>query len=271
MSHDQAAYQPGGHAPAGGPGVFALSGLILKRDVKCFGEILPQKMAGARLKSAAVLHQCFNAQGVNRSWKFLPVALGTGQDRHGHPLFSKGFVDVEDLAGLLFRLRLGGMGGVSFLPEKLRGPKKQPGAHFPADHVAPLVNEQRQIAIALDPVLVGVPDDRFRCGPDDQLFLQLGLRIDLHTFSGNGLEAVVGDDGAFLGEALGHLLFLGQEGLGNEQGKVGIDVPARLEHAVQGALHFLPDGVAVRLDDHAAAHIGIFRQLRLLHDIEIPL
>ena len=34
---------------------------------------------------------------------------------------------------------------------------------------------------------------------------------------GIGLEPIVRDDGAFLGEPLGHLLFLGEERLGDEQ------------------------------------------------------
>ena len=88
----------------------------------------------------------------------------------------------------------------------------------------------------------------------------LAVGIDLNALAGDGLEPVVRDDGAFLGEALGHLLFLGEERLGNEQRKVGVDVAGVLEHAIEGALHLLPDGVAVRLDDHAAAHVGVLRQ-----------
>ncbi len=44
---------------------------------------------------------------------------------------------------------------------------------------------------------------------------------------------MVRDDGALLGEALGHLLFLGQEALGNEQGEVGVDVAGVLEETVE--------------------------------------
>ena len=88
---------------------------------------------------------------------------------------------------------------------------------------------------------------------------------------GIGLESVMRDDGAFLGEALGHLLFLGQKRFGNKQREVGVDVAGILEHAVEGPLHLLPDGVAVRLDDHAAAHVGVLRQAGALDDVEIPL
>ena len=169
------------------------------------------------------------------------------------------------------RFLLRRMGGVPFLPEELGRAQEQPGAHLPADDVAPLIDEQRQIAIALDPVLVGVPDDRLGGGPDDQRLFELGVGIDDQPFAGDRLEPMMRDDGAFLGEALGHLLFLGEERLGDEQRKVGVDVAGVLEHAVEGPLHLLPDGVAVRLDDHAAAHVGVLRQAGVLDDVEIPL
>ena len=65
-------------------------------------------------------------------------------------------------------------------------------------------------------------------------------------------------------------------------GKVGILVPRFLEHPVESLLHLLPDGVAIRADDHAALdgrvvgefggsnNVGVpagivFRALRNLH------
>ena len=76
-----------------------------------------------------------------------------------------------------------------------------------------------------------------RGGPNDQRLFELGVGIDLDALAGDGLEAVVRDDGALLGEALGHLLFPGQERLGNEQREIGVDVAGVLEHAIEGALH----------------------------------
>ena len=78
------------------------------------------------------------------------------------------------------------------------------------------------------------------------------------------LEAIVRDDGALLGEALAMLRLLARrKRLGDEEREVGVDVAGVLEHAVEGALHLLPDGVAVRLDDHAAAHVGVLGQAGL--------
>ena len=81
----------------------------------------------------------------------------------------------------------------------------------------------------------------------------------------------MGDDGAFLGESLGHLLFAGQERFGNEEREISVDVAGVLEHAVEGRCMLFPDGVAMRLDDHAAAHVGVLGQAGALHDVEIPL
>jgi hypothetical protein len=47
-------------------------------------------------------------------------------------------------------------------------------------------------------------------------------------------------------------------------------VPGRFEHIVKRALHFFPDRKAVRLDDHASSHGGIFRQIGAFDDLVIP-
>jgi hypothetical protein len=72
-------------------------------------------------------------------------------------------------------------------------------------------------------------------------------------------------------EALDVFGLLLQEALGDEEGEVGVDVPGVLEHAVEGPLHALPQGVAVGLDDHAAAHVGVLGEPGAVDDVEIPL
>jgi hypothetical protein len=88
---------------------------------------------------------------------------------------------------------------------------------------------------------------------------------------GPEFEAVVRDDGAFLGETLHMLRLLLQVGERNEQREVGILVPRGLEHAVEDRLHPLPDGVAVRLDHHAAAHRRLLGEVGGPHHLLIPL
>ena len=130
----------------------SLPGLVLELDVERLGEVLAQEMARARLQGLAVLHHRLDAQRVHRSGKLLALALGPRQHRHGHPFLGEGAIDVEHPPRLFLRLGLRGVGGVAFLPEELGRAQEQPGAHLPAHDVAPLVDEQRQIAIALNPV-----------------------------------------------------------------------------------------------------------------------
>ena len=44
-----------------------------------------------------------------------------------------------------------------------------------------------------------------------------------------------------------------------------------LEHIVEGALHLLPDGVAVRFDDHTASDGRIFCQIGTDDQFVVPL
>jgi len=52
--------------------------------------------------------------------------------------------------------------------------------------------------------------------------------------------------------------------------KISVDVSGRFEPVVEFALHFLPDGVAVGANDHAAAHGAVISELSFTDDIKIP-
>ena len=72
-------------------------------------------------------------------------------------------------------------------------------------------------------------------------------------------------------EALDVLGLLLQEALRDEQREVGVLVAGRLEAVVELALDLLPDGVAVRLDDHAALDdLGRLGQVALADDVLVP-
>ncbi len=76
------------------------------------------------------------------------------------------------------RLLVGGVRGVTFLPKKLARPKKHPRAHLPAHHVGPLVDEHRQIAVALNPPAEVMPDDGLAGGPNDVRLFERVLQLD---------------------------------------------------------------------------------------------
>ena len=124
------------------------------------------------------------------------------EDGDGEVIAGEGGVDFEHLLGLGDGLGLGFVGGMAFLPEEFRGAEEDAGAHFPADDVGPLVDEDGEVAVGLDPLGVGGADDGLAGGADDEGLGQFGGRGRAQAAGAVGLEAMMGDDGAFLGEAL---------------------------------------------------------------------
>ena len=88
----------------------------------------------------------------DRAGELLVVGLLPADHRHRHHVLGEVGVDVEHAVHLFERLFVRRVRGVAFLPEELAGAQEQARAHLPAHHVGPLVDEQRQIAVALDPL-----------------------------------------------------------------------------------------------------------------------
>ena len=105
--------------------------------------------------------------------------------------------------------------------------------------------------------------------PHDERLLELARRHELAV--GVGLEPMVRDDRALLREALDVRGFLLQERQRDEQREVRVLVARRLEHVVERALHVLPERVAPRLDDHAAAHGRVLGEVGAGDDLLVPL
>ena len=106
----------------------------------------------------------------------------------------------------------GGVGGVAFLPEELGGAEEHAGTHLPAHDIGPLVAEDGQIAVGLNPVLIGAPDDGFGGGAHDEFFFEACVGIDDDARAvGVVHEAVVSNHGAFFGEAFDMLGFTAEE------------------------------------------------------------
>ena len=128
-------------------------------------------------------------------------------------------VDVgEDPQGVVAGVGLGGVGGVALLPEELGGAQEQPGPQLPAHDVGPLVDQQREVPVALHPLGEVAVDDGLAGGPHHHRLLQL-------------LAAAVGHDRQLRAEALDVLGLVAQVGLGDEQREVGVLAPAALMRA----------------------------------------
>ena len=234
--------------------------------------MLAEEVRSAGLQGLAVLHHGFDAVGVEGAGEALGLGFVAYDHRHGHELTGEAGIDVDHLLGLGHGLVIGCVGGMPLLPQEFRGTEEETGAHLPAHDVGPLVAEDRKVAPRLDPVLVCIPDDGLGRGTYDEFLLQSGVRVDDNALSvGRDLQSVMRDDGALLGEALDMLGLAAEERLRNEEREVGVHVTRFLEHFVKLVLHLLPDGVAIRLYDHASAYRGLLGQVCLNHQIVVPL
>ena len=159
VGHDERAHQTGGHPPTRRPNEFLSTVFGGVGHIKSLGEVLPQEVARAGLQGLSVLHHGFDAKGVVGTGKPLAFGLHTAHHRHGHPALGKVRIDVQHLFGLLHGFGLGGVCGVALLPQEFSGAQEQARPHLPADHIGPLVHQQRQVAVALNPIFVSLPND----------------------------------------------------------------------------------------------------------------
>src|SRR5439155_20620784 len=128
---------------------------------------------------------------------------------------------------------------------------------LPAHDVGPLVQQERQVAVALHPLReVGV-DHRLARGPHDRGLLEL-------------LAAGVGDHRELGAEPLDVLLLAFEVALGDEQREVRVGRARVLDAPVELGLHPLPDRVPVGPDDHRSPHRPVVGQLGLGHHVLVP-
>ena len=215
-------------------------------------------MAGAHLQGLAVAHHGLTGHGVDGPGEALRRSLAALVDGNGQDLLHAVGVDlVQDADREVPGLGLGGMAGVALLPEEFSGAQEQPGPQFPAHDVGPLVHQQRQVPVALDPLGEVGPHHRLGGGPDGQGLLQLLATAD-------------GDHGQFGAEALHVLGLLLEEGHGHEQGEVGVVDPGGFDAVVHGRLQALPQREAVGPDDHGPPGRSVLGQLGLRDDVLVP-
>ncbi|MNL34079.1 hypothetical protein D3C87_1560260 [compost metagenome] len=131
--------------------------LDFKRNRK-FGA---QIMRGSRLNGTPVFHHRFNGIRVNRTGKTFRRRLLAGNDRDRQIAFYKITVDLQHPHRFFTRFSLIFMGGVAFLPEKLARADERQCAFLPADYVRPLIDQDRQITVRLNPFGIHMADHRF--------------------------------------------------------------------------------------------------------------
>ena len=102
-------------------------------------------MGCAGLKCLSVLHHRLDRQGVERACEPFVRALVADDDRESHGVAGEVGIDIHHLFSLCGSFFRSGMGSVALLPEEFRSTEEEAGPHLPADHVAPLVAEDRKI------------------------------------------------------------------------------------------------------------------------------
>jgi hypothetical protein len=214
-------------------------------------------MASAN-RRLAIPHHGLQRPGPDSPREPLAGRLVTRQDGHGQHAHHGVQVDLaEDAQGIGARLVPGGVGGVALLPEELTGTQEQPGPQFPADHVRPLVHQQRQVPVAVHPLGEEAVDDRLAGGADDDGLLEFP-------------PPAMGDDRQLGAETLHVLGFALQVRLRDEEGEVGVGGPGGLDAAVDLGLHALPDGITPGADHHGAPDGAVVGQFGLGDDVLIP-
>ena len=228
---------------------------IDKGDILRLGKILREVVGSTGLNRLLVLNHCFHREGALGSGE--PFCFGLLPHDHGDgEEVPKGVsIKLVDHMGLFESFLLGFVGGVAFLPKKLSGPQEKTGAHFPAHHVGPLVDQKGKVAIGFGPTGKGRSDNGLGGGADDIGFGEFpgGHHFRFPVFVLFDLEPVMSDHGTLGGKAFGVFGFLFQIGEGDKERKIGILVPGRLETRVEISLDCFPDCEAPGLYHHATA------------------
>ena len=215
-------------------------------------------MRGRTLKGFTILHHRFHSVGRQSTRKLLSLRFLAGNYWNRQIVLLKASIHLQHLECLFLSFFIGFMGSVSLLPKELRSPEKKSGSLFPTHHVSPLVDQNRQISIAIDPLRIHVANHCFGSWTDDQWLFQFFT-------SPNGHHRTL------WAESLNMLSFSVQELLRNQQREVGIYMSCFFEHSVQPRLHCFPDCKATRANDHASLDRSVISQLTCFDNIQIPL
>ena len=210
-------------------------------DVVCLGEVLAEIVRRSRLQRFAVGHERLDRIRLDRAGKAFARALDAGVDWNGGDVFREVTIDAEHAQRLLACLLRVCVRGVAFLPQEFHRAQKRARGLFPAQHVTPLIDENRQIAIRFDPLRIHDADDNFRRWTNREALGELFVAAVRHPRN-------------FRRKALHVLRLFEQQAFRNEQREVCVFMPRRFKGRVQVLLQILPQPITVWAKHHATAH-----------------
>ena len=224
------------------------------------------------MPACSALRSCIIASMQNvcdRAGEALARGLLALDHRHRHVVLGEVGVDAEHLHRLLDGLFVGRVRGVALLPEELGGAQEQPRAHLPAHDVRPLVDEQRQVAIALHPLRERRADDRLATSAARRAAPR-ARRSGRACRRASSSRWCVTTAHSFAKPSTCAASFSRNDS-GMNSGKYAFEWPVSLNIAVEDALDVLPQRVAPRLDHHAAADVAVLGEVGGLDDLLVPL
>ncbi len=229
-------------------------------------------MTCACLQRLAVLHHCLDCIGIQCASKSFVGCLHSDNYGHSHVISCKLSIKINHLHSAVFRLFRRCVSAVPFLPKEFSGTQEHTCAHLPAHHIRPLVTQQREITIAVNPVLVCSPDYCFRCRANYKFLFKACGRIDNDTITVRiVLESIMCHNSTFLGKALYMLCLSAQKRFRDKQWEISVLHTSLLEHPVKLLLHFLPNGVSVWFDYHTSPYCRLLGKIGFYHQFVIPL
>ena len=258
VHHDDGAHDARGKPPGSCPTMLELPGLVEITNLKGFRKILPEVVRCAELQRLPIPHHGLERIGDIGSGKFLRFRLAAGDHRNSRIIHCEIHIHVHHLARLRFGFRSCRVSCMTLLPEEFQGAQEQLRAQFPAHHAVPLVDQHRQVAVRLDPLRVGVPDDRLRRGADHQRLFEF-------------FPAAVRHHRQLRREPRHVRLFLVNEAPRNQQRKRCVHMTGGLESPVESRRDVFPQSPAIRPHDHASAYGCVVGQLGAQHDLVVPL
>ena len=221
VRHDHAADESRAGAPRGGERMMLRAVATGVRDAVGPRELVAEVVRRGRLQRLSVAHHRLGGERLPGAGEPLTGALAPGQHRHRqHRLLHVDVHPMQDRQALCYRLGGRLVGRVTLLPEELGRAQEEPGPQLPPHHVRPLVVEQGQIAVGLDPARICAPDGCLGRGPNHE-------RLVEHR------SARLGHNRDLRREPVDEVALSGEHRLWNQQREVDVLVAGGLDPVVE--------------------------------------
>lgn len=151
--------------------------LVLKCHIEHLTEVLAKNVRGCTLNTSSRDWDIkFNRRCIDGTSEAFVVRFTSLDHRNGEQVCIDVGILVEDLVHEDRRLLMSGMSGVTFLPQEFPRPDEGRWVfEFPTHYISPLIQEQWQVSVRVNPLSKGRVHDRLRGGTDRNRLWQVRL------------------------------------------------------------------------------------------------